>query len=459
MKRHTIIKFIGIFVLISLMTSSCKKWIDPDINVSPNSPSDVTVNLLLPSAQAGIAYAVGGDLGYASLIWMQQYAGGGNQPLGYDRYSLTQSDVDNVWKYAMYAAPMMDLYQIMNKAATEGSPYYAGIAKILMAYSLGDMTDLFGAIPYSEAFLGTNSAHFDSQQAIYTTIDGLLTGAITDLAATSSVRTPGSDDLIFGGDLAKWTATAWAFKARYAIHLSKKNGATSAYANALTALQNAIASNAGDCQFSFGTASNENNPVYQFVQQRPYDIVMGKFFVDTLNNTNDPRLPFFADTTGGGAVGSAPGQANANATLQGPYYASATSPVVFISYVEMKFIEAEAKYPTDKAAAAAAFNAAVKASVLKVTGASAPAWEALHASETAGSITLDKIIMQKYIALFLQIEVYNDWRRTGIPSLVPASNGFITSIPRRYPYPTSERLYNANCPSAVITDRVWWDVP
>ena len=459
MKKYKTIKFIGVFLLVSLMTTSCKKWIDPEINVSPNNPSDVSVNFLLPSAEAALAYSVGGDLSYAAMIWMQQYAGGGNQPWAYDRYNFTQSDIDNAWKWAMYAAPMMDLHQIINKASSEGSPYYTGIAKILMAYSIGTMTDLFGAIPYSEAFLGKNDAHFDSQQSIYAAIDGLLTDAISDLGASSSLRTPGSDDLIFQGDLGKWTATAWAFKARYAMHRSKILGTTTAYANALTALSNAISSNGGDCEFYFGTAANENNPVYQFIQQRPYDIVMGKFFVDTLTISNDPRLPFFCDTTGGGAVGSAPGQADPSATLQGPYYGSATSPVVFISYVEMKFIEAEAKFPTDKAGSATAFNDAVKASILKVTGASAPAWEALHASETAASITLEKIMVKKYIALFLQLEVYNDWRRTGFPQLTPATNGVITTIPRRYPYPTSERLYNPNTPSASITDRVWWDIP
>ncbi len=459
MKRYTTIKFIGIFLLISLMTSSCKKWIDPDINISPNSPSDVTVNFLLPSAEAGIGYAVGGDLGYGALIWMQQYAGGGNQPWAYDRYNFTQSDIDNVWKWGMYAAPMMDVYQVIQKATAEGSPHYSGIAKILMAYSLGNMSDLFGNIPYSEAFLGKNDSHFDSQQQIYASINALLTAGIAELGSATSLRSPGADDLIFGGDLDKWIATAWAFKARYALHLSKQLGTTTAYANALTAIQNAMTSNGGDCEIYFGAAANENNPAYQFVQQRPYDIVMGKFFVDTLTSSNDPRLAYFADTTGGGAVGSAPGQADPSASLPGPYYTSANSPVVFISYVEIKFIEAEAKFLTDKPGSAAAFNEAVKASIAKVTGGAVASWEAIYANETAGSITMNKIMLQKYIALFLQIEVYNDWRRTGIPQLTPAANGVIATIPRRYPYPTSERLYNPNCPSAVLTDRVSWDIP
>jgi hypothetical protein len=67
---------------------------------------------------------------------------------------------------------------------------------------------------------------------------------------------------------------------------------------------------------------------------------------------------------------------------------------------------------------------------------------------------------QKYLGLFMQVEVFNDWRRTGIPSLTTSADNVTNDIiPRRYPYPISERLENPkNYPAEVkITDRVWWD--
>ena len=102
----------------------------------------------------------------------------------------------------------------------------------------------------------------------------------------------------------------------------------------------------------------------------------------------------------------------------GPYYGSINSPVELITYVEMKFIEAEAALPTDAARAATAYNDAVLASLAK-HGVTDATFEANFASETAATITLEKIIDQKYTALYSSHEVWTDWRRTGLPSLSP----------------------------------------
>ena len=87
------------------------------------------------------------------------------------------------------------------------------------------------------------------------------------------------------------------------------------------------------------------------------------------------------------------------------------------------------------------------------------AWEAANANEDQNSITLDKIMEHKYRASFTSIESFTDWRRTGIPALTAVPNNTTGGvIPRRLPYPQSERLYNAsNVPSAAITTSVWWD--
>lgn len=456
MKNSTIIPTI-ILLLTVLFTSSCKKWVDQDLNVDPNRPTDVTVTALLPVAQAGMGYTAGGDVKYAASIWMQQMAGGANQPLAYDRYVFTQSDVDNVWTYGLYSGPMMDCYQIIEKANAEGSPYYSGIAKVMMAYQLGCVTDLWGSAPYSEAFQGNANLKpgYDSQQEIYPFLINLLDAAIADfsLGADENFRLPGGDDLIYGGDVTLWTRATYALKARYALHLSKRN--PNAYAEALVALANAFSSNDQDFEFTFGSAYSENSPLFQFNDQRTFDIVTGANLVDSLVARNDPRLPLLVDSTDG-YIGSHAGEGDGWALI-GPYYASPNSPVPFISYVECKFIEAEALLPTDAISAATAFNDAVKASLAKF-GVSDSLFEATWAAETGATLTLQKIIEQKYYALCYQLEVYNDWRRTGFPVLQKSNISAISEIPRRYPYPTSERLYNSeNVPNVTLTTRVWWD--
>ncbi len=122
-----------------------------------------------------------------------------------------------------------------------------------------------------------------------------------------------------------------------------------------------------------------------------------------------------------------------------------------MTFVEQKFIEAEAQMRSGNAlGAATAYNDAVLESVLLVTGAPAPvAFELAMASETAATINMEKIMTQKWIALFIQVETYSDWRRTGIPSLTDNPNA-ATSIPVRLPTVRDERLYNAN--AVVVSD-------
>jgi len=462
MKKFNI-SIAGILITLMIVTGSCKKWIDPDINTDPNKPTDVTLGTLLPSAQTGMGYAFGGDLKFACSMWMQQMAGGANQPLAYDRYVFTQSDVDNVWKWGLYAGPMMDCKTMITKAQVQECPWYGGIAKVMMAQMIGGVTDLWGSAPYSQAFQGEAdlTPAYDTQQELYATINTLLTEAIADLDQPEGANKflPGGEDLIYAGDVSMWRKAAFALRARYALHLSKINGAA-AYTTALTALTEAFTANSDDLELYYGTATNENNPLFQFNDQRPYDIVVGYYLVSEMQATlptADPRLPLLVDPTDG-IVGSHAGEGEA-ASLIGPYYASQNSPVPFISFAECKFIEAECLLEgSDALGAANAYNDGVKASLAKM-GVSDAAWEAVNANETAATITKEKIMKQKYFALCYQLEVFNDWRRTGYPVLTPAVAGVISSIPRHYPYPTSERLYNGeNTPDVSLTSRVWWDL-
>jgi hypothetical protein len=58
--------------------------------------------------------------------------------------------------------------------------------------------------------------------------------------------------------------------------------------------------------------------------------------------------------------------------------------------------------------------------------------------------TLQSIMTEKYIALFQNIEVWNDWKRTCIPALTPALG--TTAIPGRLYYGQTEEQTNENTP-------------
>ena len=83
------------------------------------------------------------------------------------------------------------------------------------------------------------------------------------------------EDLVYGGDLAKWTALANTLKARYYLHTAEQLG-TPAYAAALAAAANGIADPTGDYLAYHSSASTESNLYFQFTTQWPDYLSAGK---------------------------------------------------------------------------------------------------------------------------------------------------------------------------------------
>ena len=463
MKKLTIFTRVAVTVIAVFSLSSCEKNF-LDVNDNPNLPKDVPVNIILPTGQASLAYTLGGDIARYNAIFTQNVTGVGRQFIGYNSYIFTEEDFNNLWNN-MYADNMEDFAKIMEKASASPGNYdaYRGVAKVMMAYSLMTMTDLFGNVPYTSAFKGNDkiAPPYDTQQDIYTTIlPGLLNSAIVDMGNSSDdFFVPGSDDMIYGGDLAKWAMLANGLKARMSIHLTKRGSAAAAQAamDAITA--GGLTSNADDAFMAFPGGTNQN-PWYQYIDQRadisysPIDAYYGvsNTLVDALIANNDPRYNAMIDINGDiYDVGFPSG-----------FYMAETAPVYFYSYYEQKFIEAEAKLILgDDAGAETALHEAISANMEKLGV--APADDAIYqAANVIWATAPDKmalILTQKYYANYLQPESFNDWRRTGFPALTPNA-GATSPIPRRLIYPTNERLYNGNADNAASTmqnPKLYWD--
>jgi len=465
MKINNLSKLSLAFILsFAVLFSSCESWIDTDINISPNNPSDVPMKLLLPSIQANIAYSLeGNDLVRPTNIWLQYYNGVARQSYSQAHYVFNSADVDNLWN-TIYADIFMDIEQVLAKADETNSPYYEGVAKVCLAFTLGTATDVWGAIPYTEAMGGSDnlSPVYDSQESIYGDIQTLLDEAIAALSQPENTI-PLENDLIYGGDVSLWIKAAWSLKARYAITLSNVNGAQ-AYTDALTYLSNGFGSSDEDFVFHFD--DTYYSPLYAFMDERSGDLVMGSTFIDMLQNDSDPRILVFS-ADGSASVGSEPGTTD-DGSLPGVYSAGKSAAAYMMTYSELKFIEAEALLASgDATNAYAAFQ----------DGAMASSLVALHTSEDYGwvteadiegttwwgvisvganNLTQEMIMTQKYIAGYNTAQPYVDYRRTGFPVLNRAT-GATADIPYRFPYAQTELNYNSNVPSASLYDKLWWD--
>ncbi|MGO4818641.1 SusD/RagB family nutrient-binding outer membrane lipoprotein [Flavobacterium sp. W22_SRS_FP1] len=457
-KYKLILKSLVIVLSLSLLTTSCSEWIDHELNTDPDSPSNVPMGLLLPSVQQSMGYhLLGNNTVRTNNIWMQQFDGVDRQSFTEARYQHTPADVTNIWN-PIYTEMLINLHLIIEKGSAAGneSPNFVGVAQVLEATTLGIATDLFGDMPYTEGLKGFENVlkpKYDSQEVIYDNIFMLLDNAVSNLDNTSNVLKV-TGDAIYGGTISKWKKAAYSIKARHELQLSKKNG-TAAYTAALAAAAKGFASNADDFLVSWEAANK--NPINQFMTQRG-DIRMGATLINMLSANEDPRIAFYASKDGdGNYTGSIAGSQNADASKPGTYNSAETSKTILMSYSELKFIEAEAYLGLGQTALAqSSYEAAVAASVLKVTGAANTAW--LDANINDVPVTLKNIIEQKYIAGYSTNQPYADYRRTGFPVLPLAVGAVIPAIPTRFPYSQDELDYNkANVPSVTISDKVWWN--
>ncbi|MEM9340474.1 MAG: SusD/RagB family nutrient-binding outer membrane lipoprotein [Bacteroidota bacterium] len=459
--------YIYLITGIIFIASACD--FSDEINVSPAIPEDVSAQSIVPAAQAGLAWVVGGELVRLSGLFTQQFIGINAQQADNYRYLFISADADGMWR-RMYVSALQPLVIVREKALEDGSNHTAAMADVLIAHGLGSLTDVFGDIPYTTAF-GAEEMNFqptyDTQEEVYATIHSLLDEAIATLNGDAGNGTAlGSEDLIYGGNTAAWVAAAYSLKAKYYLRTTKIN--SNAYSEAESALANAITSSAGDFQLSFGNNPNEPNPAYQFSQDRAGNINIDPSFFNLLNNLNDPRRGalFLLDES------DTPDPSGFSKTFDaGTFYTAINAPVILTSFVEMKFIEAEIELMgnADVTAAEAALAEAISASIIKLTGSDDAAYATANsalAGLTDNDARLEQIMAQKYIAMYSNgIEPWTDFRRTGFPALSPNANGVNSfnlngEIPRRASYPQTEiDLNRVNVPikDANLQTPVWWD--
>lgn len=418
----------ALLALLGVMAGACEDYLGGDTNVDPTRPDAITLEAYLPTivdATAEAHYYAGYQIGQVS----QQLAS----------YFATGADIQEEFRIGtgwtfLYLRSMANA-QLLREQAEQASPHYAGVAKVLQALNLGIATDAWENVPFTGAFQGTENLTpaYDEQSAIYETIiPDLLDGAIADLRAESSQSSPGSDDLIYGGDLSQWIKTAQVLKARYAIHLINK-GATEAASEALAALAEGYQSNGDDFELVFD--ERNLNPwharVALAINTGNFTVAPGAQLVDLMNGEQygviDPRLPLMFDladsqTDYEGMVNGTEGGNTVDLT-DNTWYFNAEAPLLMVTYAEAKFIEAEAHFIVNGGDAATvgstedAYQAYLDgiAAHLQKLGVDEAAAQAYltdpRVAVGAENLSLDLIMKEKYIALFLNPEVWVDLRR------------------------------------------------
>ncbi|GAB3912662.1 SusD/RagB family nutrient-binding outer membrane lipoprotein [Mucilaginibacter boryungensis] len=438
MTRHTKYSLITA-TICCVLSASCKKALD--INTDPNklSPEQATINNLLPSGEQYLASAFYGASRYG-IFYTQQLAGNASYAANIDSYN--PYGFDELWSSA-YLSAMPNYKDIFTRADAAGAPQYAGIARLMMALTLMQSTDVWGDVPYKEAFQGTANItpHYDTMQDIYnTSLLDLLNKAIDNLnqpiPALASLKV-GTTDLIYAGDITKWKKAAYAARARYYLHLAKKTAAD--YQLAINDVNNSFTdaadlNGANDLQLKYNTT--QQNPWFtnvsnvaatsRYVRPSNYlvNLMNGDATAGLYPGLLDPRLPKLVDNGGkptyiGRPVGTQDNEQGANLAnvdiTSNTYYGQNISPLPIITYAEIQFIKAEAYFNlNDKPNAYTAYLNGIKGNMTKLGVTTTDMNTYVNnplISKGAANLTLSDIMLQKYIALFLQMETWTDMRR------------------------------------------------
>jgi hypothetical protein len=216
---------------------SCEKQEFVDINKNPDALSEIPPqNQFLQATQQihSNDFEVFYDYYQRIMPWMQY-----NTPLNGNQGSYTQNYANFSNRYGrLYNGVgdrLYDLEQLVGKMNAADQPRYTNmiqLARILKAYYAFYVSDIYGSIPYSEAFQGryggTLQPKYDTQQEIFARLETELKAAITTLKQAPAVTQVelGSYDQYYKGDVKKWVKAANALRLRMAMRVQKADATT-----------------------------------------------------------------------------------------------------------------------------------------------------------------------------------------------------------------------------------------
>ncbi|SDC35840.1 SusD/RagB family nutrient-binding outer membrane lipoprotein [Niabella drilacis] len=525
MKKINIFNIIIVALAGSLLTSCSKKAMD-DVNMDRNHTQDVPARFILTDAMTATAFnVVGGDVSLYASIYLEHEGGVWNQAYQSEN-RITQptsaTTYNNSWDavYNNIKALKIAVSKTAQGGSEEGNDVTGGIAKVLLAYNLGVLTDLYGDVPYQQTGIMNEDGTpkymqpaIDKQSDLYTEIQKLLDEAITQLAGSDASLIGGivankNQDLLYGAKANLWTKAAYGLKARYLMHTLKVSADVNGDLNKiLNYVSKSFADASEEMKFDLYDGSSNINPLYGISSSRDM-LGASKSLATKFKNTNDPRGNQVFVTYGGKLLTNdaaiTNGVPNGEAEqVQFTYpiaildYAS-TAPTLLLSYHEVLFLKAEALARLNRGAEASeplheAIVAAFANLEQSIESGNSGLMDALGTSKTIvtpdlsesvandyfttsvlprfAQNALKEVVLQKYLAFFgasgESTEAYNDYRRLkalGQEDFIGLANPLNAQakFPLRYTYGNSDVTANQAIKAAfgdgsyVYKENVWW---
>jgi len=297
-----------LFIALALVAmGSCKKVEDKfdDLLVNPNLPNPDAANADLYLTQVQLSFAGLFDAASSFGMELTRYIVfyGPTYASGY-----TPQSYDGIWTTS-YTSIFKNANALIPIAEQQKKFVNVGMAKIMKAYTLMTLVDMFGDIPSSEANLGVDNTNpkLDKGQDVYNAAIKLLDEAIADLAKVPGSY-PGTQDLFYGAGNAagakRWVTLAKTLKLRAYLQTRLVDPGAKGKIDALLTENDLIDTQAEDFEFKYSTKDanpNSRHPRYNtnYRTTGTAGDYMGTYFMWTLvqekgaGANNDPRTRYY----------------------------------------------------------------------------------------------------------------------------------------------------------------------
>ncbi|RYF23178.1 MAG: SusD/RagB family nutrient-binding outer membrane lipoprotein [Flavobacteriales bacterium] len=475
-------KIYFVLIAVAITFSGCKKYFD--INTDPATPQNPESKTLTPPLFAQMERGVQFDSRY--LGGLVQYFGGAVN-VGEQHGWLPISDaMGEIWRTNYYGLGA-NLNLIISDSEAKQEWNYVGMAQALKAWGWQITTDYHGDIILKQAYEPNRFVFdYDPQSDVYAEVVRLANESIKNFSRTDGAGTVAKlagPDLVYQGDAAKWIKFNYGLLARNGNNLVNK--ATYDPAKVIEYCDKSLASNADNFivpnNGALSADANFFGPLRQNMgSYRQTRIIVGlldgSYFTGTPGLVVDPRRDNMITASPDGVFrGTSPysgdpgtvAAKNQIANLWG-VYAGANPGAGFGKYIfkdkagfpimtstEIQFIKAEAAFRSNNPTMAyTAFLKGISESIdfvssqgVAITPAAKTAYLTSAAvPQSAATLTLRDIMLQKYLALYGYgfVETWSDLRKYNyITGDVKGNNPYVNV----YVFPNSFYADNAGKPA------------
>ena len=387
-------------------------------------------------------------------MWGQAATGSSRQFQGYYNYQTSAQDYANDWANA-YNSVIYNLRLCQQEAAANGQKNLEGAAKILEGIQIGNITALWGAVPYSQAAEPkvTTTPKFDPQIQVYSEVQATLDTGIALLTANDANL---SDDIFSSGGSAKeWLEAAYTAKAQFEMQMARYDKySTADLDNVIAWAQKGITATDGSEDLTFlhttGTYNGDMNLWYSFgVYDRSGYIDASKsFMIPMLEAYGDSaQLNYYFDTS------ASPVDLN----YSKGFSATAQFPIFRASETNLLIAEAYAREGKLSSAVTYLNNAITYNN--NAFGDSTATYAGTEAAVATQPALLQTIWNEEYMSLFPQVELFNFLRRINYQIVYTSGSQTVkltpthgADFPQRFFYPTNELTANPNTPAQTSAD-------